>query len=261
MSLRLDIFHDQRQIGSVPLGNQHCLSIGRRDADIKVDSDTMSGRHFQLESAPQGWVCRDLESTNGTYVNGERISVVLLRSGDQIAAGGLSFVFSEVVDNSVRKTSRLSGLAFRKLVSRSGLTLCVGWSSQYELSQVLAVLAGDFDVIPVNQFGAPNAEEVSVILRKGQAEKAEFVDQLTDFLSKVLNLQSIDSALTPHLLESLANTEPELFGNLFEHIVGLYSGVFEASRWGLLTAESSLEQLEHYGLWSAPSEAAYRAAT
>jgi pSer/pThr/pTyr-binding forkhead associated (FHA) protein len=37
----------------------------------------------------------DLNSTNGTYVNGERISEVDLRHGDVVSLGGLELTFRE----------------------------------------------------------------------------------------------------------------------------------------------------------------------
>jgi pSer/pThr/pTyr-binding forkhead associated (FHA) protein len=42
--------------------------------DLVVSSPGVSGRHCRLTSAPDGYILEDLGSTNGTYVNGMRIS-------------------------------------------------------------------------------------------------------------------------------------------------------------------------------------------
>ena len=68
------------------------LSIGRHpDADISLPDDTfMSGRHASLEIRPDGaWVI-DHASTNGTFVNGQRVNGdKSLRKGDRIQAGSV----------------------------------------------------------------------------------------------------------------------------------------------------------------------------
>jgi len=44
------------------------------DCDVVVDQPTVSGRHCRVTGAPAGYVVEDLGSTNGTFVNGVRIS-------------------------------------------------------------------------------------------------------------------------------------------------------------------------------------------
>jgi pSer/pThr/pTyr-binding forkhead associated (FHA) protein len=64
--------------------------IGRDAAcDLRLDADEyVSARHARLELAPDGVRVVDLGSTNGTYVNGERVARErLLRSGDVLRLG------------------------------------------------------------------------------------------------------------------------------------------------------------------------------
>jgi serine phosphatase RsbU (regulator of sigma subunit)/pSer/pThr/pTyr-binding forkhead associated (FHA) protein len=59
--------------------------------------DGLSRQHLTLQRESIGWVARDMGSTNGSLVNGVRISQPrILRSGDQIAAGKLTLVFREI---------------------------------------------------------------------------------------------------------------------------------------------------------------------
>lgn len=43
------------------------------ECDVVVSEATVSGRHCQLTQTPDGFVLEDLGSTNGTYVNGQRV--------------------------------------------------------------------------------------------------------------------------------------------------------------------------------------------
>lgn len=63
------------------------------NAEIHIPDKTVSGLHFQLRNVPGGWVLKDLRSTNGTLVNGEKISQIALQEGDVIEAGECTIVF------------------------------------------------------------------------------------------------------------------------------------------------------------------------
>lgn len=70
-------------------------TVGRDAANTLVLSHpTISTRHAEFRKTPAGIEVVDLSSTNGTYINGERISRQLLRPGDRIALGALVFVFN-----------------------------------------------------------------------------------------------------------------------------------------------------------------------
>ncbi len=69
------------------------LIIGRRaDADIQVNEPTMSGTHAQIYAGGDGLHIRDLESLNGTHVNGQRIVETELQPGDEIRIGRVTIV-------------------------------------------------------------------------------------------------------------------------------------------------------------------------
>lgn len=50
----------------------------------------ISRRHFSLTRSKEGWLLRDLKSTNGTLLNGKAIDSALLKPGDKIEAGALT---------------------------------------------------------------------------------------------------------------------------------------------------------------------------
>jgi pSer/pThr/pTyr-binding forkhead associated (FHA) protein len=70
------------------------MTIGRAErADFSIPHDSrLSGTHFAM--ALSGTTCRlvDRKSTNGTTVNGSRVTEAVLRDGDQILAGNTVFL-------------------------------------------------------------------------------------------------------------------------------------------------------------------------
>ena len=69
-------------------------TVGRATgADFIVDAPLVSRVHCRLTVAPDGALeVRDLESTNGTFVNGERIEKARLKSGDRLGVGRIELV-------------------------------------------------------------------------------------------------------------------------------------------------------------------------
>lgn len=68
----------------------NALSIGRTDDnDIAIDDDTfMSSHHARLEVRPEGVWLVDLDSTNGSFVNGQRVTGERsVRKGDRLQVG------------------------------------------------------------------------------------------------------------------------------------------------------------------------------
>jgi hypothetical protein len=65
------------------------LLIGRSSAcQIVLGDDTVSRRHAELRFEDGRWLLRDLDSSNGTYVNGRFVTEAEVRAGDVIDLGG-----------------------------------------------------------------------------------------------------------------------------------------------------------------------------
>ena len=75
-------------------------TIGRATgADFIVDAALISRVHCRLTALAGGDLeVRDLESTNGTFVNGERIETARLASGDRLQVGRVELVALREVD-------------------------------------------------------------------------------------------------------------------------------------------------------------------
>jgi len=61
------------------------LVIGRSpDVDVVINDSNVSRRHAEVWRTGEGVAVRDLQSTNGTYVNGHRITAVSLSPRDDV---------------------------------------------------------------------------------------------------------------------------------------------------------------------------------
>ena len=70
------------------------IRIGRDPSNSLAISDlSLSRRHCLLGQGKDGYRIRDLDSRNGTFVNGEVVSEQTLNHGDQISVGDSVFVF------------------------------------------------------------------------------------------------------------------------------------------------------------------------
>lgn len=70
------------------------INVGRSmKADILLDDPTVSRRHAVFTKVGGTYVLKDLDSLNGTYVNGSRIDSLELHSGDAIMIGRFKMLF------------------------------------------------------------------------------------------------------------------------------------------------------------------------
>ena len=94
--------------------------IGRgADCDLRLGSSEISRHHCLLRVRADEATVIDLGSSNGTYLNGQRVrSQAALHSGDEIAVGPCRFVFDlsafdnvilDAHDNAAEATLRLRG--------------------------------------------------------------------------------------------------------------------------------------------------------
>ena len=77
---------------------QAVVNIGRRlDNHLAIDDPRVSRSHAQLRAIHGQYVLFDLNSTGGTYVNGQRINQYRLNPGDVISLAGVPMIFGQEI--------------------------------------------------------------------------------------------------------------------------------------------------------------------
>lgn len=70
------------------------LSVGRLpDNALSIDHNSVSGHHAELVLEDKDYKVKDLDSTNGTRVNGERIAEQKLRRNDIVRFGNIELLY------------------------------------------------------------------------------------------------------------------------------------------------------------------------
>ncbi len=84
---RLLLKFDDAVLEEVPMGREP-VTIGRApDSDIRIDNLAVSSHHARIYAEAGSFMIEDLDSLNGTLVNGQRVKRITLRDGDTIAIG------------------------------------------------------------------------------------------------------------------------------------------------------------------------------
>jgi pSer/pThr/pTyr-binding forkhead associated (FHA) protein len=78
----------------IPAGS--VKTIGRSTgAQFIVEAALVSRLHCQLSATDDSLQVKDLDSTNGTFVNGRRIQTAHLRDGDRLGIGRVELIVSK----------------------------------------------------------------------------------------------------------------------------------------------------------------------
>jgi two-component system cell cycle response regulator len=83
------------------------LVLGRgREADVRLQGDGISRKHARVHLEGEGVMFEDLGSTNGSFVNGERVMQQLLTEGDKLQIGTgviLKFTYHDELDEDFQR--------------------------------------------------------------------------------------------------------------------------------------------------------------
>jgi hypothetical protein len=91
----LEAIHIGPVAGAVFVLDADMVTCGRDFAnEIVLDGATVSRKHADFHRQGAGYTVSDLDSLNGTYVNGERVKTAVLTTGDEIRIGRYKLTFA-----------------------------------------------------------------------------------------------------------------------------------------------------------------------
>jgi sigma-B regulation protein RsbU (phosphoserine phosphatase) len=200
------------------------MSIGRaEDSDIYFPDQLLSRRHAEIDLRSDGTYIVDLDSTNGTFLNGERLyHEQRLRDGDVIAVGSNTLVFCEMEAIETERSPRyyslneLSARATRKTIDVTQLVKddrVLG-----SLSRVTSALVG------INKLPDIYAKLLDLVLEMIPAERgAIMMLEGTQAAPRVKAARSRIGAMIDHVSSSIARKVVEgkvavLLRDVFEDI-------------------------------------------
>jgi len=141
------------------------IAIGRdATCDIVIENIGASRRHAVIEKTPEGYVLSDLQSHNGTYVNGEKVFHHVLQDNQEFFIGKYAFQFEALepvvavapdapLQQSAPARTEMPDMTFR--LDRREIERIVGLSARGADSQVVQI--------------APEREKQTLILDKEYA--------------------------------------------------------------------------------------------
>ncbi len=94
-----DLVHEEYVLswdGGRHVIERRAVVLGRsRDCDVVLEDRSVSRRHAELVRHGDGFLLRDLDSTNGSAVNGKRIREAAVQPGDDITVGTVALTFEQ----------------------------------------------------------------------------------------------------------------------------------------------------------------------
>ena len=141
--------------------DQEILTIGRKPGnDIQIDNLAVSGTHAKILTILNDSFIEDLNSTNGTLINGQRITKHALRNGEKIVIGKHTLEYvndaEEAGEGEFEKTMIIRPDANDRPVSSE---------TSKKLNQSIGKIAAD--LASAGAAGASNQEEAYLELLSG----------------------------------------------------------------------------------------------
>jgi pSer/pThr/pTyr-binding forkhead associated (FHA) protein len=151
------------------------VSIGRSpDNGIVIDNPAVSSYHARVFNEEGRLMLQDFGSLNGTFVNGQRVKMVMLKPGDSVGIGKHTIVVTDSVE--VRATSLDNG-DMKPAVPKINETVMLDTKERREFLQKVASVGESAQPAP-GRLKLP-----TLVVRKGSTDQREYT--LTDKLTVV----------------------------------------------------------------------------
>lgn len=151
------------------------VSIGRSPSNAMViDNPAVSNRHARVFREADRLMLEDFGSLNGTFVNGQRVKMAALNSGDSVAIGKHTIVVEEARElDGFKVWNRPS----KPAASQMGETIVLGTKERRDLVQKLAADGERSQLAPAR------LRLSTLVVRNGKTDQPEYT--LTDKLTVI----------------------------------------------------------------------------
>lgn len=154
-----------------------------------IEDEEVSRFHFRIKKRGRLFICEDLESKNGTYVNGDRILNSIIKNGDKILIGSTEFQFA-ASEPDIQIASEF--LQFDMVLSDD-----LGLKGPIEIGKAI----DDVKYTPIR------LSQLSVVEQLGDSLKA--VKEIYDLHSNILVIDDLEEA-SKTLLKSIGQLIPQI---------------------------------------------------
>lgn len=169
------------------------LRIGRyRDNDVVVDSATVSRHHAVLERTGDTFTLRDLQSSNGTWMRGDRVSRVALEDGDSFEIAPARFVFKRGLvpeDLTMMSASGAAKAKRRRIVVVPGFGGSTLWRGSEQIWPAPRMLLTHPEMLQLDQPLEPRGLVDEVVIIPNLIRQEQY-SSLTDYLEENLEYES-----------------------------------------------------------------------
>lgn len=180
------------------------VTIGREEGNnIQLNDDRVSRFHLKIQEDQQRLVLTDLESTNGTKVNGEDIQLRILRHGDMICVGRSMLLFGSAQQiegrmATLRGIDELEPTESRDVVSSSdsSVSFDLNWQDEADMQATVHVI-----------------EPPELPSRLSPAQAAQ-LSELLEYLHVRIRSLLTSGTMTPD--ESIVNLDSERWQHLLD---------------------------------------------
>ncbi len=124
MDVQFVMFKENGERKSFTLSNQATIVGRKEDCDIRIPLKEVSRQHAEISITRHGVHVKDLGSSNGTYVNNERVKEKDLVAGDHLVIGPV--VFTVQIEGEPKEIRPVKTKLHRRVAKALGDDLAAG---------------------------------------------------------------------------------------------------------------------------------------
>jgi pSer/pThr/pTyr-binding forkhead associated (FHA) protein len=172
---KLTLKFDNAILGEVPVGTKE-VSIGRSpDNALVIDNPAVSHYHARVFNEEGRMMLEDFGSMNGTFVNGQRVKMAMLKPGDAVTVGKHTILVSDSRD--LDGFAPADNGASKPAAPKINETVMLDTKERREFLQKVAAVGESVQVAPAR------VKIATLVIRSGKTDRSEYT--LTDKLTVV----------------------------------------------------------------------------